>query len=72
MRNGTRDRRSSTTTSACAVCGTTDMRVLSSTRLSEGERVTVCASHKTAHHRSGKIALTIEELRTLTADRRAS
>lgn len=49
-----------------------DTRVLSFTRLSEGERVTVCGSHKTAHHRSGVIASSVEELKKLTADRRAS
>ncbi len=72
MRNETLDRRSVTTTDSCAVCGTTDKRVLSATRLQDGDRVTVCASHKTAHHRSGKIALTIEELKQLTADRRSN
>lgn len=54
------------------VCGTTDKRVLSSTRLLEGEKITVCGSHKTAHHRSGVIAATVDELKVLTADRRAS
>ena len=79
MRNGTRDRRSlpsasasASTSPGCVVCGSTDARVLSFTRLSEGERVTVCGSHKTAHQRSEKIATTVDELKTLTADRRAS
>jgi hypothetical protein len=53
------------------VCGTTDGRVLSFTRLLAGERVAVCGSHKTAHHRSGTIARTVEELQALTGERRA-
>ena len=57
---------------ACAVCGATDARVLTSTRLQGGERITVCGSHKTAHHRSGVLASTVDELKKLTADRRAS
>lgn len=52
------------------VCGTTDRRVLSFTRLLQGERVTVCGSHKTAHHRSALIARTVEELIAITGDRR--
>jgi len=72
MANTSSERRSPSSTSACVVCGSTDARVLSSTRLQAGERVTVCGSHKTAHQRSEKIAVTIEELKTLTADRRAS
>jgi hypothetical protein len=57
-------------TGACVVCGSTDTRVLSFTRLLEGDRVTVCGSHKTAHHRSELIARTIEELRSIAGDRR--
>ncbi|MFO0740341.1 MAG: hypothetical protein U0270_30880 [Labilithrix sp.] len=72
MRNDTGDRRASSGKDACVVCGVTDARVLSSTRLLDGERITVCGSHKTAHHRSGAIAATVDELKTLTADRRAS
>ena len=66
------ERRDSSAKTACVVCGVADARVLSSTRLAEGERVTVCASHKTAHHRSNVIAGTIEELKKITGDRRAS
>jgi hypothetical protein len=66
------ERRSGSKKSACVVCGITDARVLSATRLQGGERVTVCGSHKTAHHRSGTIAATVDELKMLTADRRAS
>jgi hypothetical protein len=72
MRNESQDRRSNPNSEGCAVCGTADRRVLSSTRLQNGERVTVCASHKTAHHRSGTIAATVEELKKLTADRRSN
>ncbi len=57
---------------ACVVCGSTDARVLSFTRLLQGERVTVCGSHKTAHHRSELIARTVEELRSITGERRKS
>ncbi len=64
------DRRSVPEVGACAVCGTADTRVLSHTRLLDGERVTVCASHKTAHHRSGTIACNVEELREVAGDRR--
>lgn len=71
MRNAM-DRRSSASESSCAVCGSTDARVLSFTRLQDGARVTVCGSHKTAHHRSGVIASSVDELKKLTADRRAS
>jgi hypothetical protein len=67
---GNRDRRTATETSACVVCGSTDTRVLSFTRLLQGERVTVCASHKTAHHRSETIARDIDELRKITGERR--
>ncbi|HVJ92020.1 MAG TPA: hypothetical protein VM580_19600 [Labilithrix sp.] len=46
--------------------------MLSFTRLMDGERVTVCGSHKIAHRRSETIARTIEELRQLTGERRKS
>jgi hypothetical protein len=72
MRMGNRDRRGAPVAGACAVCGTTDARVLSFTRLLQGERITVCASHKTAHHRSELIARTIEELRAITGERRSA
>ena len=57
---------------ACVVCGSTDQRVLSFTRLLQGERVTVCGSHKTAHHRSEMIARSIDELRIIVGERRQS
>ena len=52
------------------VCGASDARLLSFTRLLDGERVTVCGSHKTAHHRSDTIAKSVEELKKLTGERR--
>jgi hypothetical protein len=70
MRLGNRDRRTSPETTACAVCGSTDARLLSFTRLLGGERVAVCGSHKIAHHRSEVIAKTVEELRVLAGERR--
>ena len=70
MRMGNVDRRAASNTGACVVCGSTDKRVLSFTRLLQGERVTVCGSHKTAHHRSDMIARTVDELKKLTGERR--
>jgi hypothetical protein len=67
---GNLDRRTGPDAGACVVCGATDARVLSFTRLLEGERVTVCASHKTAHHRSELIARNVEELRKIAGERR--
>ena len=72
MRMGNRDRRTAPEAGACVVCGSTDQRVLSFTRLLQGERVTVCGSHKTAHHRSEMIARSIDELRMLVGERRKS
>jgi len=72
MRMGNRDRRTAPEVGACVVCGSTDQRVLSFTRLLQGERVTVCGSHKTAHHRSEMIARSIDELRMLVGERRKS
>jgi hypothetical protein len=66
---GNRDRRD-VPEGACVVCGASDKRQLSFTRLLDGERVTVCGSHKTAHHRSATIAKSIDELRQLTGERR--
>lgn len=72
MRMGNLDRRRTATDDSCAVCGTTDSRVLASTRLLDGRRVVVCGSHKVAHHRSEKIATSVEELRVLIGERRRS
>jgi hypothetical protein len=70
MRLGHRDRRTSTETPACVVCGSSDARLMSFTRLLDGERVPVCGSHKVAHHRSSVIAKTVEELRKIAGERR--
>lgn len=53
------------------MCGESDARTLSFTRLLQGERVVVCGSHKTAHHRSEQIARSVDELRAIAGDRRA-
>ena len=68
MRMGTLDRRDGA--GACVVCGSTDLRSLSSTRLLEGQSVTVCGSHKVAHHRSEAIAKSVDELKGLVGERR--
>ncbi len=70
MRMGNLDRRGIAANASCAVCGTSDARVLASTRLLDGERVVVCGSHKVAHHRSERIATSIDELRSLVGERR--
>lgn len=56
----------------CAVCGITDARLLATTTLMAGERVTVCGSHKAAHRRSDKIATSIDELKRLVGERRTA
>ncbi|MEQ1505174.1 MAG: hypothetical protein ABMB14_23275 [Myxococcota bacterium] len=66
---GTLDRRDGA--GACVVCGSTDQRSLASTRLLEGERVTVCGSHKVAHHRSEAIAKSVDELKGMVGERRS-
>ena len=57
---------------SCAVCGVADARLLASTRLEDGMRVTVCGSHKIAHRKSERLARTIDELRAIIGERRAS
>lgn len=59
-------------TGACAVCGASDARTLSFTRLEDGTRITVCGSHKIAHRRAVRLARSVDELRTMLRDRRAS
>lgn len=74
MRMGNLDRRSATSdvahASACAVCGASDARLLSYTRLEDGARVTVCGSHKIAHRRSERLARSVDELRQIIGERR--
>jgi hypothetical protein len=45
---------------------------LSTTRLEDGTRVTVCGSHKMAHRRAERMARTVDELRILLCDRRVA
>lgn len=56
----------------CVVCGIEDARLLATTTLMEGDRVTVCGSHKAAHRRSDKIAISIDELKRLVGERRTA
>lgn len=72
MRMGHLDRRTEASNVCCAVCGTSDVRVLAATRLLGGELVIVCGSHKVAHQRSERIASTVSELRVLVGERRQS
>lgn len=57
-------------TRACVVCGASDARELATTTLADGTRVPVCGSHELSHRRARTVARTVEELRTLTKDRR--
>ena len=70
MRMGNVDRRSAPSHTSCAVCGTTDARVLATTKLEDGRRVTVCGSHKVAHRRAERTATSVEELQRMLCDRR--
>jgi hypothetical protein len=70
MRTKNLDRRAPD--AACLVCGASDARVLATTRLEDGTRVTVCGSHKTAHRRTERLARSLDELRALVGERRAS
>ncbi len=54
----------------CVVCAERDERALSTLKLGDGSRVVVCGSHDLIYRRSGEIALSVEELRTITRDRR--
>jgi hypothetical protein len=64
------DRRGTGLGEACVVCGARDARTLAFTRLTDGERIVVCGSHKIAHRRSERIASSIDELRAICRDRR--
>ncbi len=70
MRMGNVDRRFAPSHTSCAVCGTADARLLATTTLEDGKRVTVCGSHKIAHRRAERIASSIEELQLMLCDRR--
>jgi hypothetical protein len=66
------DRRNAPARTCCVVCGITDERTLSTTTLENGDRVTVCGSHKVAHRRAEHMATSIDELRLLLCDRRVA
>lgn len=70
MRMGNEDRRTVVSEDACVVCGISDTRLLSYTRLEDGQCITVCGSHKVAHRRSERLARTVEELQSLVGERR--
>ena len=73
MRMGNLDRRTAAPShTSCAVCGTKDARLLSTTTLEDGLRVTVCGSHKVAHRRAEKMARSVDELRMMLCDRRVA
>lgn len=72
MRMGNIDRRSDAVETSCVVCGATDARLLSTTTLEHGARVTVCGSHKVAHRRAERMASSIDELRLMLCDRRVA
>ena len=54
----------------CVVCAERDERALSTLKLGAGTRVVVCGSHDLIYRRSGQVAFSVEELRTITRDRR--
>lgn len=72
MRMGNIDRRSESVKACCVVCGASDARMLSTTTLETGSRVTVCGSHKVAHRRAERLARSIDELRMMLCDRRVA
>ena len=72
MRMGNIDRRSIPAETCCAVCGAKDARLLSTTTLEDGARVTVCGSHKMAHRRAERMARSVDDLRMLLCDRRVA
>lgn len=55
---------------SCAVCACNDIRMLTTTRLEDGSRVTVCGSHKVAHRRQERLASSIVELVEMIGERR--
>jgi len=56
----------------CVVCGQSDARALSTTRLSRGDVVVVCGTHELMHRRQERKAATERELRAMLRDRRES
>jgi hypothetical protein len=56
----------------CVVCGLSDERALTTTRLSRGDVVVVCGTHELMHRREPRKAETEAELRAALRDRRES
>lgn len=56
----------------CAVCETTDTRVLVMTELQSGAAVTLCGSHAVMLHRSKEVFRTADEVRVALAERRST
>jgi hypothetical protein len=54
----------------CVVCGLSDERALSTTRLLRGEVVVVCGTHELMHRRRERPAANVAELRAALRDRR--
>jgi len=69
---GNLDRRTAPSHTTCVVCGTADARLLGTTTLEDGVRVTVCGSHKVAHRRAERVARSVDELRMMLCDRRVA
>jgi len=57
-------------TETCVVCGMSDTRALSTTKLAGGETATVCGSHALIHERAQARARTVHELRRIARERR--
>ncbi|HVH41724.1 MAG TPA: hypothetical protein VM925_05255 [Labilithrix sp.] len=57
---------------ACAVCGTTDARLLVMVELRGGAAVTLCGSHALMHSRTNAQCRTVSELRAALAERRST
>ncbi len=54
----------------CCVCGYSDTRGITTTRLASGEVVVVCGTHELMHRRTENAARTVFELRRLVRERR--
>ncbi len=59
-----------TPTSACAVCGARDARLLVMAELRGGAAVTLCGSHALMHSRMEQPCASVTELRAALAERR--
>jgi hypothetical protein len=54
----------------CVVCAYRDERGLTTVMLASGIRVAVCGSHDLVYRRSGQVAYTVDELCSITRERR--